>query len=681
MQEPKVKKIQHKLEAHGDIREDNYYWLNDRENPEVIDYLKAENEYQEAGMAHTKVLQEQLYKEITDKLNPTDMSVPYLYKGYLYYSRYEEGKDYPFHCRKKGSQSGIEEIMLDVPSMAQVHTYYAIGGRSISTDNNILAFGVDTVSRRIYTIYFKNLSTGELLKDKIPNTTGSIVWANDNATVFYTVKDEALRSYKIFKHKLGTPISKDKLVYHEKDEAFNTYIYKTKSESFLIIGNAATLSNEYRYCNANSPDDKFTLFQKRKHKLEYGLDHYGEHFYLLTNYKAKNFRLMRCGLMPTKPTFWELVIPHNHRILIEDVSFFKDFMILSERVKGISQLKIRYWDGTMHYIPFKEKAFTTYLGINPEFDTQIIRLHYTSMTTPSTVYDYSVENQHFELLKQEQVLDKKFKISHYKSERILATAEDGTKIPISIVYRKDKYSADGKNPLLLYGYGSYGHSMDPYFSISRLSLLDRGFVFAIAHIRGGQEMGRQWYEDGKFLKKINTFTDFIACGKYLIEKKYTSLGKLYGMGGSAGGLLMGAVMNMAPTLWRGLVAQVPFVDVVTTMLDESIPLTTGEFDEWGNPKDKTYYEYMKSYSPYDNVQSVAYPALLVTTGLHDSQVQYWEPAKWVAKLRVMKKGTNPIYLHTNMETGHGGASGRYEAYKEIALNYAFLLDLEEKIKK
>jgi oligopeptidase B len=678
MQEPKAKIINHKLETHGDTRIDNYYWLNDRENLEVIQYLKDENAYQEAGMAHTKALQDTLYKEITEKLNPTDMSVPYFYKGYYYYSRYEEGKDYPFHCRKLGSQDAAEEIMLDVPKMAKGHAYYAIGGRSISTDKNILAFGVDTVSRRIYTIYFKNLTKGALLKDKIPNTTGSIVWANDNETVFYTVKDDSLRSYKIFKHKIGTPISKDKLVFHEKDETFNTYIYKTKSEAFIIIGSAATLSNEFRYCNANTPDEKFTLFQKRKHKLEYGFDHYGDHFYMLTNYKAKNFRLMRSGLTPTKTSQWEAVIAHNSRVLIEDVEFFKDFIVLTERVKGNSQLKIRNWDGAMQYIPFKEKAFTAYLGVNPEFDTTTLRLHYTSMTTPSTVYDYSIGNQHFELLKQEQVLDKKFKINDYKSERIMTTADDGTKVPISIVYRKDKYTADGKNPLLLYGYGSYGHSMDPYFSISRLSLLDRGFVFAIAHIRGGQEMGRQWYEDGKFLKKINTFTDFIACGKHLIDKKYTSLGNLYGMGGSAGGLLMGAVMNMAPALWKGLVAQVPFVDVVTTMLDESIPLTTGEFDEWGNPKDKTYYDYMKSYSPYDNVKAVDYPAMLVTTGLHDSQVQYWEPAKWVAKLRVMRKDKNPLYLHTNMETGHGGASGRYEAYKEIALNYSFLLDLAGK---
>ena len=674
MKQPKAKKIPKELKIHGDTRIDNYYWLNDREDKEVIKYLKAENAYKKKVLKPTEKFQKKLFKEIVGRIKQTDMSVPYKKDGYYYYTRYEEGKEYPIHARKKKNLEAKEQIMLNVNDMAKDHKYYAVGGLSISTNNNILAFGEDTVSRRIYTIRFKNLKTGKYLKDKITNTTGSTVWANDNKTVFYTRKDESLRPYKIFKHKIGTPESEDVEIYHEKDETFRTGIGKSKSKKFLIIVAAMTVSTEYRILEADNPDGKFRLFQKRERDLEYSIAHYDKHFYVHTNLDAKNFRLMKTSEKRTGKKNWKEVIPHRKDVLLEGMSIFNDYLVLEERIRGISQLRIKPWKGKgEHYIDFGQEAFMAYTSTNLDFDTDILRIGFTSMTTPNSVFDYDMKTKEMKLLKQSEIVGG-YDESLYQSERLFVKARDGVEVPISLVYKKG-FKRNGKSPLLLYAYGSYGHSMDPYFSSVRLSLLDRGFVYAIAHIRGGEEMGRHWYEDGKMLKKKNTFNDFIDCADYLLAQNYTRKKRLFAMGGSAGGLLMGAVMNMRPELWRGVVAAVPFVDVVTTMLDESIPLTTGEFDEWGNPKKKKYYNYIKSYSPYDNVEKKAYPNTLVTTGLHDSQVQYWEPAKWVAKLRDMKTNKSKLLLHCNMETGHGGASGRFKRFKETAMEYAFLLDL------
>ncbi|MBL7814248.1 MAG: S9 family peptidase [Saprospiraceae bacterium] len=676
MKQPKAKKIPTELTIHGDTRIDPYYWLNQREDPSVIAYLEAENAYREAKMAHTKPFQEQLYKEIVARFAQTDMSVPYRYHGYWYIARYEEGQEYPIYSRKKETLEADEEIMLDVNDMAKGHEYYSIGGRSISPDNKWLAFGVDTVSRRIYTLYFKNLETGEILSESITGTTGSAAWGADNKTIFYTLKDaETLRSYKIMRHQLGTDPSVDTVIFEETDDTFRSTIYKTKSEKYLVIGSFSTVSNEFWVLEADNPMGAFRLFEPRQRHHEYSIDHAGDSFYIITNWEAQNFRLMCCTEGVTSRTNWVEVIPHRPDVLLEGLDIFKNHLILSERKDGLTQLRVFGSDGNDHYLDFKEEVYMAYTGVNPDYDTDIVRVGFMSMTTPSSVLDYDVNKHEFTLLKREAVLDDSFDPKNYVSKRIYATATDGVKVPISIVYRKDTFRKR-RQPLLLYAYGSYGHSMDPYFSSPRLSLLDRGFVYAIAHIRGGQELGRNWYEDGKLLKKKNTFTDFIACAETLITEGYCAKSKLTAMGGSAGGLLMGAVMNMRPDLWRGVVAAVPFVDVVTTMLDESIPLTTGEFDEWGNPKDKTYYNYIKSYSPYDQVEAKAYPPTLITTGLHDSQVQYWEPAKWIARLRELRTNKRtPLYMFCNMTTGHGGASGRFERYKETAMEYAFLMDL------
>ncbi|MFK8101419.1 MAG: S9 family peptidase [Saprospiraceae bacterium] len=689
---PLAKKVDKELSIHGDTRIDPYFWMKlsdeqknaenpDQQTQEVLSYLNAENDYTEKVLAHTADFQEKLYDEIVGRIKQDDQSVPYKDNGYYYLTRYEEGKEYPIYARKKESLDAPEEIMLNVNDLAKDYSYYQVAGRSVSSNNEILAYGEDTLSRRIYKIKFKNLVTGEHLKDEIPNTSGSCVWANDNQHVFYTVKDEALRSFKIFRHRLGTAATDDKLIYHEADETFSTFCYKTKSKKFLIIGSFATLTREYQILDANNPTGEFKIFEPRNRdlKLEYDISHYGDKFYIRTNLEAQNFRLMETPINATSRDNWKEVLPHRKDVLLEDMDIFNNFLVLSERKNGITQLRIRPWEGEEHYIDFGEDAYLAYTSVNPQFDTDILRLGYTSMTVPNSTYDYNMSSKKMNLLKQQEVIGD-FDSNNYKSERLYATGRDGTKIPISLVYRKG-YQKDGKNPLLLYGYGSYGASMDPYFSSVRLSLLDRGFAFAIAHIRGGEEMGRHWYEDGKLLNKKNTFNDFIDCGEYLIEEKYTGKGHLYAMGGSAGGLLMGAVVNMRPDLWSGIIAAVPFVDVISTMLDETIPLTTGEFDEWGNPKDKAYYDYIKTYSPYDNVTKKEYPPMLVTTGLHDSQVQYWEPAKWVAKLRDLKTDQHPLLLHTNMEAGHGGASGRFRRYKETALEYAFFLDLAGKLDK
>ena len=674
---PTAKKEPKILAIHGDERIDNYYWLNDRENPEVIAYLNAENEYREQETAHTKELEGELFKEIVGRIAQTDMSVPYKDNGYFYYSRFEEGKEYPIYCRKKDTLENEEEILLDGNKMAEGHAYFQIGGTSISPDNQWLAYSVDTVSRRQYTVFVKNLNSKKILSEEIKNTTGSVAWANDNKTFFYTTKDEqTLRSDKIFRHKLKTNVADDVLIFEEKDDTFYTVVYRTKSGKFLMIASGSTVTNEYYYLDADKPRGKFRSIQKRVRKLEYSVDHYGDNFYILTNDKAKNFKLVKTPTNKTGRKNWQEVIPHRENTLLEGIEIFNDYLVLSERTNAETQLCIKPWNGDApHYIDFGEKAYTIYPSVNPDFDTDILRFGFTSLTTPNSTFDYNMKNRNMQLLKQQEVVGG-YEKNDYQSERIFATAKDGVQVPISLVYKKG-LEKNGAHPTLLYAYGSYGYSMDPMFSSLRLSLLNRGFVFAIAHIRGGQEMGRGWYEDGRMLKKKNTFTDFNSCAEHLVNQGFTNNEKLAAMGGSAGGLLMGAIINLRPDLYKAIVAQVAFVDVVTTMLDDTIPLTTGEYDEWGNPNEAKYYKYMKSYSPYDNVGRKKYPAMLVTTGLHDSQVQYWEPAKWVAKLRDLKKGNAPLYMYCNMETGHGGASGRFEKYKEVAMEYAFLLDVLE----
>ncbi|MFY7743058.1 MAG: S9 family peptidase [Flavobacterium sp.] len=666
------------LEKHGDKRIDSYYWLNDRENPEVIQYLKDENAYYEKMTAHTKDFQQQLFDEMKARIKEDDESVPYLYNGYYYITRFEKGKEYPIFSRKKGSLTAKEEIMFDCNEMAKGKAYFKLSGLNVSEDNKLVSFATDETGRRIYTLQVKNLETGEILADKIPNVNGESVWANDNKTLFYSTKDKkTLRSDKIHKHILGTDAKKDELVYYEKDDTFTVYVAKTKSKKFIVIGSTSTLTSEFQTLNANEPNGKFKVFQPRVIGLEYNISHYNDHFYIVTNKdKATNFKVMKTPDNATASSNWVDVIPHDEKVLIEGIEIFKNYLVVEERSNGLNKIRIMPWDKSGdYYLPFDIETYSAETNTNIDFDTDILRYGYQSLATPYSVIDFNMKTKTKEIKKEYEVLGGKFDKNNYKEERVWATAADGTKIPISVVYRKGM-KKDGNNPLLLYAYGSYGYSMEPNFDSTILSLLDRGFVYAIAHIRGGEDMGRQWYEDGKLLKKKNTFTDFIDCSKFMIEQKFTSSKHLYAQGGSAGGLLMGAVVNMAPELYNGVIAAVPFVDVITTMLDDSIPLTTGEYDEWGNPNDKVYYDYMKSYSPYDNVTAQDYPNMLVTTGLHDSQVQYWEPAKWVAKLRTLKTDKNLLFLDTNMDAGHGGASGRFEALKELAKEFSFLLDLE-----
>jgi len=671
---PKAAKIKKELVAHGHTRVDNYYWLNDREDPNVISYLEEENAYTEAVMKHTEEFQEKLFDEIVGRIKQTDESVPYKRNGYFYYTRYEEGKEYPIYCRKKENMEATEEIMLNVNEMAEGFDYYSVAGLNVSPNNKMLAFGVDTVSRRQYSIHYKNLETGEILGHKIPNTTGGGAWANDNQTYFYAIKDASLRAFKILKHNIFKSSNDDVLVFHEDDDTYSTFVYNSKSRDYIFIGSGSTLSTEFRFLDADDPNGEFKVFQPRERDLEYSIDHFDDHFYIRTNLDAKNFRLMKTSLLKTEKSNWKEVIPNRDDVYLQGFELFNNFLVLEERYTGLINLRIINWkDNSEHYLNFGEPAYLAYLAYNPEMNTDVLRYGYTSLTTPNSTYDYNMVSREKTLLKQTEVLGD-FDPDNYQSERVFVSARDGAKVPISMVYRKGMVK-DGSAPLLLYGYGSYGYSLDAYFSSPRLSMLDRGFIYVIAHIRGGQEMGRNWYEDGKLLKKKNTFYDFIDCAKYLVANNYTSSDRMFASGGSAGGLLVGAVYNMRPDLFKGIIANVPFVDVVTTMLDESIPLTTGEYDEWGNPNEKEYYEYMLSYSPYDQVEAKDYTNMLVLTGLHDSQVQYWEPAKWVAKLRELKTDDNLVLLSVNMDAGHGGASGRFKRYKETALEYAFMFDL------
>jgi len=674
--------------ANGDVRVDNYYWMKltdeqknsedpDEQTKNVLNYLEAENSYTKEVLSHTEELQEKLFKEIVGRIKQTDESVPYESNGYWYYTRYEEGNEYPIYCRKEGSMESDEEIMLNVNDMAKGYEYFQVSSLSISPDNSTLAYAVDTVSRRRYTIYFKSLASGEISDSNIPNTSGGAVWAMDNKTVFYTSKDPVtLLQNKVFKHKVGSDYQNDILIYEEKDDTFYTGIYRTKSNKFLIIWAGSTLTNHFQILESDNPDGDFREFHPRERGIEYNIAHYENKFYITTNWDALNFRLMETPDDETGKSNWKEVLAHREDVLLSGVEVFKNWLVVNEREKGLRQLRIiNQKSKEEHYLDFGEQAYTAYVSRNEVYDSEVLRYGYTSMTTPNSTYDYDLNSKEKELLKQQEVVGG-YNSDDYVTERLYGEARDGRLVPISLVYKKG-LKKNGDNPLLLYGYGSYGATIDPRFSSVRLSLLDRGFVYAIAHIRGSQTLGRQWYEDGKMFKKKNTFNDFIDCAEYLIDQNYTNTNKLFAMGGSAGGLLMGAVVNMRPDLWKGVVAAVPFVDVITTMLDETIPLTTGEFDEWGNPNMLESYEYMKSYSPYDQVGAHDYPNMLVTTGLHDSQVQYWEPAKWVAKLRDMKTDDNILVLKTNMDAGHGGASGRFERYKITALEYAFFLDLLE----
>ncbi len=663
------------LQEHGRSRVDQYYWLSERDNPDVLAYLEEENAYARSVMAHCEQFENTVFEEIKGRIKQTDLSVPYRLDGYDYYTRYEEGKEYPVYCRKRETPDAPEEVMLDVNALAEGHEFFAVGGMVVSEDRALLAYAFDTRGRRIYTVRFKNLTTSELLDDVIENVTGNLAWANDNATLFYGKQDpHTLRACQVYRHRLGADPSSDVLVFEEKDETFSATVFKTRSKQYLMIASHQTVSTEYRYLAADNPSGEFRVFLPRERFHEYDVDHARDAFYILTNWEAKNFRLMKTPLRQTDRSSWQEVLPHRHEVLLESFELFRDFLVVEERHQGLVRFRVMPAKGDgEHDVDFEEPAYAAALRDNHDFKTSILRYEYTSMTTPESVYDYDVNTREKVLLKREEVLGG-FEISHYATERTWAAALDGTRVPVSLVYRKNLRNPEG-NPLLLYGYGSYGISMDADFRSPRVSLLDRGFVFAVAHVRGGEELGRDWYESGKLFHKKNTFTDFIACAEHLVRQGYAAKERLYAMGGSAGGLLMGAVLNMRPDLFHGVVAQVPFVDIMTTMLDASIPLTTGEYDEWGDPNRKEDYEYMLSYSPYDNVTEQAYPHLLVTTGLHDSQVQYWEPAKWVAKLRRVQTGRNRLLLKTNVDAGHGGASGRFRRYKELAFIYTFLLDL------
>lgn len=672
---PAARIIPEELSIHGDVRTDNYYWLRDRENPEVIAYLEAENAWAEKVMAPTEELQDTLFEEIKGRIKPNDESVPVFLNGYYYYTRFEEGAEYSIYCRRKGSLEAEEEVILNVNEMAGDHEFFSVTGVVASPDNNLLAYSLDTVGRRKYELHFKNLLTGEHLEAVIKDITGGAVWANDNNTVFYTRRDpDTLRAFQIYRQALD---GEAELVFQEDDVIFSCGVGKSKSRDYIIISSQHTLSNEYRYLDADNPAGEFKIIQPRERGLEYHADQLGDYFYILTNLDAQNFRLMRAPLKSTEKESWEEVIPHREGILLQGFELFKNYLVVSERGNALTRVRVIPWSGDgEHYVEFPEEVCDAGISrANPEFDTSFVRLDYSSMVTPQSVYDYDMSSREMELKKQDEVPG--YNRDSYQTIRLSAPVDDGKKVPVSLVYKTDLLKQDGSNPCLLYAYGSYGSSTDPSFRSSIFSLLDRGFIYAIAHIRGGQEMGRQWYEDGKLLNKINTFTDFNDVAHYLIDEKYTSSNRMFAMGGSAGGLLMGAVINLEPQLYRGVIAHVPFVDVVTTMLDADIPLTTFEWDEWGDPRQEEYYKYMLSYSPYDQVEAKEYPNLLVTTSLHDSQVQYWEPAKWVAKLRAMKTDSNRLLLKTNMEGGHGGTTGRYKRLRDTAYDYAFMLDLLE----
>tara|TARA_X000001036_G_scaffold58635_1_gene48303 strand:+ start:3058 stop:5193 length:2136 start_codon:yes stop_codon:yes gene_type:complete len=672
-----IKKYQHK--THNDIRVDEFYWLNNPDNPEVIDYLERENDYYKKSTKHLKGLENKLFSEMRGRIKEDDSSVPYFYNGFWYITRYEKNKQYPIYTRKKQDLSSREEILFDCNELARGYDYFRLVGINISPDNKKVVFGIDTLSRRKYTLMVKNLVSGELLNTHIKNTTGYGVWANDNEHIFYTKKNpKTLRAESIFRQSINKGEASDKLIYMEKDSTFNTFVSKSKSDSYIFIGSFSSLTSEYQFLNASKPFDDFKLVQKRIEGLEYSVSHFENNFYIYSNANnSKNFKIDVVPISNPSKDNWKPFLPHKEQVLLEDIDLFKNFWVTTERINGLTKIFIRNWkDSNIVEIDMDGETYSTYTSTNLEFNTNYLRYVFSSMTQPRQVIQIDMNSLKKDILK-EQYIEGDFEKSNYISKRIWVDSRDGKKIPVSILHKKS-VEINSQTPLLLYGYGSYGSTIDPSFSSNILSLIDRGFVYAIAHIRGSEYLGRSWYDDGKMLNKKNTFFDFIDISNYLIDQNYTSSKHLYAYGGSAGGLLMGFVVNEAPDIYNGVIAAVPFVDVITTMLDESIPLTTGEFDEWGNPKDKRYYDYIKSYSPYDNVKKQTYPNLLVTSGLYDSQVQYWEPAKWVARLRLNTNNINKIYLDTNMEAGHGGSSGRFNSLKEASKKYAFLLGLENK---
>ena len=673
---PIAEKKPHEITAHGDTRVDDYYWLREKSDPDVIAYLEAENDYTKSILSHTKTLQEALYKDMVGRIQETDEDVPAPYGEYFYYKRTEEGLQYPIHCRKKGSLESEEEIVLDLNDLSKGHDYSKLGVFKVSPDQRTLAYSLDQDGSENFVLFIKDLISGKLLPEQIQKTKYDGEWANDNLTFFYTTQDAAKRDYRLHRHRLGTHPDEDEILYQEDDELYWVNLKKTRDHKYLILTTASIETSEVYILKADDSEGQFSIIHPRENKLQYRLSHHESSFYILTNDNAKNFKIMTIDVKNPSKDNWRELVSHQQEILIEDIDLFSDHLVIYKRVGGLRAIGIKELaSGESHDIEFPEPTYTYKKEENLEFGTKFLRFKYMSMTTPDTIYDYDMIQRTFIFKKQKPVLGG-FDSNNYVTKRIFAAAENGIQIPISLVYKKG-LAKDGSAPCLLYGYGAYGASLDPTFNSNRLCLLDRGFVFAIAHIRGGQEMGRHWYEDGKYLKKKNTFTDFIACGRHLIDEKFTKRNKLALLGGSAGGLLIGAAITIAPDLCQVAVAEVPFVDVVTTMLDGSIPLTIEEFEEWGNPIDKEYYDYLLSYSPYDHVEGRVFPHLLVTAGLNDPRVQYWEPAKWIAKMRVHKSGDNRLLLKTNMGAGHHGASGRYDYLKEIAFNYAFIIDTLE----
>ncbi len=659
--------------VHGIERVDNYYWLRNRGDSAVLAYLEAENAYTESMMEHTEKMQELLFAEMKGRIKETDMTVPYRYMDYYYYARTEEGKQYGIFCRKRGTLDAPEEVLLDINLLAEGHDYYNVGAHEISPSQQILAYTFDTAGAETYTLVVLNLENREYFADTVPNVS-SLAWAADNRTLFYTVEDETRRPYRLYRHVLGTPPADDELVYEEADEAYYMGLAETRSREYLVMMLGSQVTSETWFLKSDNPSGSFKVMAPREQNVEYMVDHQGDKFYITTNKDAVNFRLMSAPVTDPSPANWTEVLPARDSVKLEGVDCFKDYLVIYERDRGLPAIRIRQVsDGAEHYVQFDESIYSAYPAGNPSYDATLLRYDFQSLLTPSSVYDYNMATRERKLLKQEEVLGRYVR-ENYVQERAWATAPDGTRIPISLCYHKG-VQRDGRNPLYLYAYGAYGYATEPWFSSGRLSLLDRGFVWAIAHVRGGGDLGRPWYEDGKMLRKKNTFTDFIACGEYLVEQGYTSHDRLVINGASAGGLLIGAVVTMRPGLARVAVAEVPFVDVINSMLDESIPLTVTEFEEWGNPKDREYFDYMLSYSPYDNVAATDYPAMLVTAGLNDPRVQYWEPAKWVAKLRATRADDDLLLLKTNMDAGHGGASGRYDFLKEVAFEYAFIFNV------
>ncbi len=669
---PVARAVPHRLEKHGHVRTDDYFWLRDRKSPEVLAHLEAENAYTQAAMAPTEPLQEELFREIRGRIKQADETVPYRDGGYYYLARTLEGKDYPVHARRKGSADGPEEILVDGNALAQGHGFLSVRGPVVSPGQDLAAYGVDTVGRRFYTLRFKDLKTGAHLRDAIPEVTGDVAWANDNRTLFYGKQDPVtLRSHRIYRHVLGTDPAGDVLVFEEKDETFRAGVRKSRSKKYILISSTQTQSSETRILSADEPAGEFRVFLPREKDHLYDLNHSGDTFWVRSNRGAPNYRLLSTPVDRLGREHWKELVPHRDDVFLQGVTAFTRHLVVQERKEGLVRFRVlSLADGAWHDLDFAEPAFAAFPESNAEVESGVFRYGYSSLTTPDSVYDYDLAARRKTLLKRDEV--KGYDPAGYVTDRLWAPARDGRRVPVSIAYRRGT-PRDGSRPLLLYGYGSYGASQSASWSAERVSLLDRGWVYAIAHVRGGQELGRPWYEEGRLLRKLNTFTDFIDGARHLVSEGYTRPDRLFAMGGSAGGLLMGAVMNLEPGLFRGIIARVPFVDVVTTMLDDTIPLTTNEYDEWGNPNDRAFYDYMLSYSPYDRIEAKAYPELLVTTGLHDSQVQYWEPAKWVAKLRATKTDRNLLLFKVDMEAGHGGASGRTKRYRETAFLWAFLL--------